>query len=70
MKEQKLIIFSTTNGKEPFTDWLNQLKDKVTSRKIRVRLARVRLGNFGDCKSVGQGVLELKIKFGQDLEFI
>jgi putative addiction module killer protein len=31
---------------------------------VRARLNRIRLGNFGDCKSVGGGVVELRIDFG------
>jgi putative addiction module killer protein len=31
---------------------------------VRARLNRIRLGNFGDCKSVGSGVEELRIDFG------
>jgi len=31
---------------------------------VRARLNRIRLGNFGDCKSVGGGVGELRIDFG------
>ena len=31
---------------------------------IRARLNRVRLGNFGDCRSIGSGVEELRIDFG------
>lgn len=36
----------------------------MAKQKIQARLARVRLGNLGDCASVGEGVLELKINFG------
>jgi len=31
---------------------------------VRVRLNRLRLGNFGDCKFVGDGVHELRIAYG------
>jgi putative addiction module killer protein len=32
--------------------------------RIRARIARVRLGNLGNCEPVGGGVLELKINYG------
>ncbi len=32
--------------------------------RIDARLARVQLGNFGDTKGVGEGVLELRIDYG------
>ena len=32
--------------------------------KIRVRLDRMSLGNYGDCHGVGEGVKELRIDFG------
>ena len=31
--------------------------------KIRVRLDRMSLGNYGDCHGVGEGVKELRIDF-------
>ena len=33
-------------------------------RRIRSRITRIRAGNFGDCKSVGEGVSELRLDFG------
>jgi len=32
--------------------------------RIRERIARLRLGNMGDCEPVGEGVSELIIHFG------
>ncbi len=52
--------YITTEGNNPFRDWFNSLKNVSTQAKIDVRLARVRLGNFGDTESVGNGVYELK----------
>ena len=34
-------------GASPFDDWLSTLDNKVQER-VLVRLARLRLGNFGD----------------------
>lgn len=56
--------YITLDGKAPFTEWLNELRDRQTRARIRTRLNRVRLGNFGDCKPVGEGVFELRMTFG------
>ena len=40
------------------------MKDAKTRARIRVRINRIRLGNFGDCKSVGSGVSEFRIDYG------
>ena len=51
-------------GAAPFTAWLAELKDLRAAGIIRARLNRIRLANFGDCRSVGEGVYELRIDFG------
>lgn len=48
----------------PFAEWLNSLRDSRAILKIDQRLRRVRLGNFGDYRSVGEGVCELRIDSG------
>ena len=48
----------------PFADWLAELKDMRAAGIIRARINRLRLGNFGDCRSVAGGVEELRIDFG------
>jgi putative addiction module killer protein len=51
-------------GRKPFKEWLDGLRDIVARQKIRIRLDRVRLGNLGKNRSVGDGVYELKIDYG------
>ena len=62
--ERLIQEFITGDGTNPFREWFDSIKDMQTQVKIDVRLARVRLGNFGDVKSVGKGVYELRIQFG------
>jgi putative addiction module killer protein len=61
---QILHEYVTRTGKNPFRKWLLSLRDIHARAKIRVRLNRIRSGNFGDVKSIGDGVSELKINHG------
>ncbi|MCY3742716.1 MAG: type II toxin-antitoxin system RelE/ParE family toxin [Candidatus Poribacteria bacterium] len=61
---REVEIYRSRNGREPFTEWLNAIRDQKTQRRIRTRLAALKLGNFGDYKSVGEGVFELRFHFG------
>ena len=56
--------YVTPEGKSPFRMWLHALRDVSARARIRVRLNRVRLGNFGDANAVGRGVSELRIPYG------
>lgn len=47
-----------------FADWLDGLRDAIAVRRIKQRLARVQIGLFGDAKSVGDGVSELRVDHG------
>lgn len=60
----RLEYFLDDNGEAPFTQGLYSLRDKVAMYRIRARLDRVALGNFGATKPVGEGVSELKIDHG------
>jgi len=60
----RLEYYLDDNGDAPFALWMYSLRDKVTAYRIRARLDRVMLGNFGTVKSVGGGVSELKIDYG------
>lgn len=56
--------YATRDGKKPVLEWIQSLRDSRARAKIRVRISRIELGNFGYCESVGEGVMELKIDFG------
>lgn len=56
--------YVTKEGISPFAEWLRKQRDIKARAKIRIRIDRLRLGNFGDSKSVGGGVQELRIVHG------
>lgn len=49
---------------EVFDAWYQSLKDKQVARRIQARIDRAEEGNFGDHKSVGEGVSEMRINHG------
>jgi putative addiction module killer protein len=60
----EVFRYQRDDGREPFTEWLNAVRDKVAQARIRVRLRQVQAGNFGDCEPVGEGVMELRVHVG------
>ncbi|WP_300444724.1 type II toxin-antitoxin system RelE/ParE family toxin [Zoogloea sp.] len=60
----ELFRYQRDDGREPFTEWLNGLRDKLAQARIRIRLRQVQAGNFGDSESVGEGVIELRVHVG------
>jgi putative addiction module killer protein len=49
---------------ETFRLWRAKLKDDRARAMIAFRLDRLAFGNAGDVKPVGQGISELRIKYG------
>ncbi len=47
-----------------FVEWLTELGDVQARARIAKRLDRLENGNFGDARSVGEGVSELRFMFG------
>jgi len=65
--EREIRILSLENGSVPFDIWFKNLRDIKLQTAVDARLARVRAGNLGDFKSVGDGVSELRIDKGPGL---
>ncbi len=63
-KKRAAIFFKDLKGREPAKAWLSRLRDKIGQAKIYARIARAENGNFGDYKSVGEGVNELRVDAG------
>ena len=61
---KEVVAFRANDGQVPFEDWLDDLNDKRAVARVLARLARVRQGGMGDCKSVGEGVSELRVDYG------
>ncbi len=49
---------------EVFSEWMSKLRDVEARAVIARRIERMAGGNFGDHKSVGEGVSELRVQLG------
>ena len=49
---------------DEFSGWLRRLRDANAVARIVGRIRRMEVGNAGDTKSVGQGILEMRIDYG------
>ena len=57
-------VYHTASGAEPYSDYVDSLRDRAGAAKIRVRVTRAELGNFGDYRNIGYGIIELRIDYG------
>jgi len=61
--QYELTLLETKEGAKPFVDWIEKL-DIKTQARISNRLSRIKQGNFGDCKPIGEKFFELRLFFG------
>jgi putative addiction module killer protein len=47
-----------------FSAWLHRLGDANAAARIVARIRRMENGNPGDTKSVGKGILEMRVGYG------
>lgn len=60
----QVLRYVTESGRVVVTDWLAGLSDVRAQARIAARFLRLAAGNFGDCKSVGSGVWEMRVDYG------
>lgn len=64
VRPREVRDYVTSDGRVPYWEWLRGLRDVETRGRIRERIDRLEDGNFGDCKLLGGGLLELRLRFG------
>jgi putative addiction module killer protein len=53
--------YVTESGTDVIGEWLVALRDARARAKVAARIARLAVGNFGDCKPIRDGVWELRV---------
>ncbi len=64
MQLRVLKKFLKEDGSCPYDQWFDRLRDKKTQAIVSVRLNRLILGSFGNCRPLGGRLSELKINYG------
>jgi len=61
----ELSFLELSNGKSPYLEWERRLDASIRGA-IRIRIAHLRLGKFGDCKTIkgATGLYETRIHLG------
>jgi putative addiction module killer protein len=49
---------------DAYASWIRALRDRTAQGRIILRVMRLEQGNFGDAKSLGDGLHELRMMFG------
>ncbi|MDR3112465.1 MAG: type II toxin-antitoxin system RelE/ParE family toxin [Elusimicrobiota bacterium] len=57
----KIEMYTTTDGKKPFSDWFDGIKNEVQKIRVIKKLEFLRIENFSNCKPVGEDVFERKL---------
>ena len=65
-QQYEIVYYGGPDGRRPFTDWLDSIRDAATYRRILARIDRFEAGNLGDHKPLknAPGVWEARLAFG------
>ena len=66
MKRYELEAYTTEDGKSPFQQWIDNMKDKTAKRKLYAKLRMASFGHFGDTKSIqdAKRIFEMREHYG------
>jgi len=64
MTEIVVLHYQTASRRIPYREWVDAMKDKDGQAVVLARVNRLACGSFGDWRSVGGGVSELRIDYG------
>ena len=59
----RVVHYVSEDGTDHFDRWFRKQSPETRAR-AQTRIDRIELGNFGDHRSVGGGVFELRIDYG------
>ena len=58
------MLMSEVRQTDEFSGWLHRLRDANAVARFVGRIPRMEMGNPGDARSVGHGILEMRIDYG------
>ncbi len=64
IRPREILHYTTPSGRNPYRQWYTRIKDRRVQIAVSNRIARLRVGNFGDYKRLSSGVYELRIHYG------
>ena len=64
MTEITVLHYQTVEGRLPYREWVESISDKKVRAAVLARVDRLAFGAFGDWKSAGGGVFELRVHLG------
>jgi putative addiction module killer protein/probable addiction module antidote protein len=60
----EICRYQCDDGSVPITEWLAGVRDAKVRAKLEIRFSRAAIGLFGDTRSVGGGILEMREDIG------
>lgn len=60
----EILRYQTSDGEQPYTNWIHGLKDRRAANLIHARVDRLESGHVGTVRHIENKVWEMKIDFG------